>query len=400
MLTNRDIIVFSDDWGRHPSSCQHIVNCLLPYNRVLWVNTIGMRSPQLTLYDVKRSIEVVVNWFASPCDNVQSSLPTNLKVVSPAMIPFNGFPGIRRINRMTVKRTIKKLLAELAMNAPIVITTFPCTCDFVGEFGESVHVYYCVDDFVNWPGVNHRLISSMEDELIARSDLVLASADVLCEAKERNGIRPVLLAHGVDFDHFYAGMTSAECPERLRNVPGPIIGFFGALSAWLDYDLLVDLATQRPSWSFVFIGPIDTDVSMLADISNIHLVGKVSYDMLPVYAACFTVGIIPFKVNELTKSVNPLKLMEYLSLGIPVVSTYMPEVAKYAEIVAVARNHQEFLAFIDNILERDTEDHKRKRLETARAHSWSAVAEKFSSLVIEIEAAAKANPLAVGGRPR
>jgi glycosyltransferase involved in cell wall biosynthesis len=353
-----------------------------------------MRSPRLTRYDIKRSFEVAAGWFTSSEGNERAPLPANLTVVSPLMIPFNGMPAVRSINRLSVKRTVTSRLTELQMHDPLIITTFPCTCDFVGDFGERLHIYYCVDDFVSWPGVDRRLIAAMEDALIARSDLVLASAEALCLAKERNGKRPALLAHGVDFEHFHAALSCGDRPKRMRTIPGPIIGFFGALSAWLDYELLVMIARQRPDWSLVFIGPVDTDISILAGIPNIHLLGKVAYDDLPAYAACFDVGIIPFKANELTRSVNPLKLMEYLSLGIPVVSSYMPEVAKYAEIVSIAHHQEEFLAAIARSLDQDTAEQRQKRLQTARAHSWSAVAERFSALVMDAAGLAAARKMA------
>ena len=385
MLINRDIIVFSDDWGRHPSSCQHLVRKLLPTNRVAWVNTIGMRSPKINLYDIKRICEVLSYWFASAPEPEDSQLPINLTVVSPIIIPYYGFPFVRSLNRFSVRRVIRSIMADQRITNPVVVTTFPCTCDYVGAFDESLHIYYCVDDFVNWPGVALPLIRSMEDKLIQQSDLVMATAEALCDEKERDGKRPLLLAHGVDFDHFHTALETIDRPLEFQNIPRPIIGYFGAISAWLDFDLIVSLATNRPAWSFVFIGPVDTNISALSGIPNIHLLGKIPYDQLPRYAACFDVGIIPFQVNDLTRSVNPLKLFEYLSLGLPVVSSYMPEVSKYADIVYIASDRREFLTCLDAAVEQDSIERRMQRIESARNHSWNSVAERFSALVYEAE---------------
>ncbi|NTV50340.1 MAG: glycosyltransferase family 1 protein [Geobacteraceae bacterium] len=383
MITNRVIVVFSDDWGRHPSSCQHLVSQLLPTNRIVWVNTIGMRSPQISLYDIKRCFEIIISWLLPSQKHEQVQLPQDLNVISPIIIPYNGLSIVRKFNRFSVRKKICSIMKEYGMADPIVITTFPCTCDYVGMFNETIHVYYCVDDFVNWPGVDLSLISSMEDDLIKKSNVVFATAEALCDAKTRNGKRPLLLAHGVDFNHFNSAVGVKERPDEFLKITWPIIGFFGALSAWLDYELIVKLAVERPEWSFVFIGPVDSDISALNGVTNIHLLGKIPYQQLPRYAACFDVGIIPFQVNELTKSVNPLKLLEYLSLGLPVVSSFMPEVVKYAEYIDIPRSLNEFLECIDNAIDCDSEELRNKRIEFARNHSWSSVAERFSSTLLE-----------------
>jgi len=385
MLTDRNIVVFSDDWGRHPSSCQHLIKQLLPHNRIVWVNTIGMRSPRLSLHDVTRSIQVLASWLTRPPETELEVTSNNLTVISPIIIPYNQLPLVRGCNRLSVKRKLLKLMAEKGMSDPIVITTFPCTCDYVGAFGESIHIYYCVDDFINWPEVKYKLIRDMEQILLNSCDLVLATSDELCNAKSIPGKKPLLLSHGVDFDRFNAFADAVERPEVLSKISKPVIGFFGALSAWLNYDLIAALATARPEWSFVFIGPADTDISRISNYANIHLIGKVPYEQLPRYAACFDVGIIPFQVNELTRSVNPLKLLEYLSLGIPVVSTYMPDVAKFSDVVTIAHSTQDFLTALDGALEDDTQELRQKRIEKARSNSWQSVAERFSQLVMAAE---------------
>lgn len=387
MLANRNIVVFSDDWGRHPSSCQHLMRQLLPDNRVIWVNTIGMRSPRMSLSDFSRSAQIIANWISKKAKIDESeNYSDNLTVISPIIIPYNHLPIVRWFNRFSVKRSLLHVMAEHGVVSPIVITTFPCTCDYVGVLEESIHIYYCVDDFVNWPDVNYSLISEMELTLLDRCDLVLATSVELCNAKARSGKKPFLLAHGVDFARFNAFSDTTEgIPEELTGISKPVIGFFGAMSAWLDYDLIFFLAAARPEWSFVFIGPVDSDISRISGCSNIYLIGKVQYELLPKYAACFDVGIIPFLVNDLTRSVNPLKLLEYLSLGIPVVSTYMPEVDRYSDVVAIARTPQDFLSALETSLACDTSELRRERIEKAKNNSWQAVAERFSRLVTDSE---------------
>lgn len=375
MIASRDFIIFSDDWGRHPFSCQHIMKHFLTHNRLLWVNTIGMRNPQLTVYDFKRSIEKVSGWFGSH-ETSRTLLPEKLTVISPVMTPYNNISFVRAINRQTVIRTVKQTLATLHICDPVVITTLPNAADYVGELGEVLSVYYCVDDFTHWPGVDGALITRMEDLLLHKVDFVCASSEDLCRKKTRNDASPMLLAHGVDFDHFQVETGGAK-----QLFPGPVIGFFGAISSWLDFDLLASLARIRPDLSFVFVGPVDTDVTSLESLPNVHLTGRVSYQGLPAVAAGFDAALIPFQLNEMTRSVNPLKLMEYLACGLPVISSPLPEVSKFAGTVYIADSAEAFAKAIDLALAEDSPDRQQKRREIARQHSWESVAETLSAAI-------------------
>lgn len=380
MLTDRDWIVFSDDWGRNPSSCQHIVRRLLRRNRVLWAETIGMRAPAPTLRDARRAIEKLASW-ALPARGGAGEKETGLAVVSPKSLPYNHVPLVRRLNAAIMRRDVLRAARRLGMARPIVVTTFPNTADLVGALGESLHVYYCVDDFTRWPGVRGEVIARMEDDLLRRCDLVLATSEALVEGKRRAGVEPYLLEHGVDYEHFAAARvteetSSAPSPERT-----PVVGFFGCLSPWLDYELIVRAASLRPGWKFVFVGPADTDVSALAALPNVRLVGPVPYERLPEQAAAFDAAIIPFRVDDLTRSVNPVKLLEYLACGLPVVSTWMPAVERLGDAVAIARGSEEFVARLDEALRGDSPERRRARREIARLRSWTVVAERFSELV-------------------
>ncbi len=379
MIKDYSFVVFSDDWGRHPFSCMHIMKHFLPQNRILWVNTIGMRSPRPTFYDFRRSVEKIASWFGRSTS--REELPGNLRVISPLMIPFNTIASPRAFNRASVIRTVRKEIDRLGFDKPILLTTLPNAADYIGAFKEVMGIYYCVDDFTEWPGVNKNLITLMEEKLLNDCDLILASAEELCVKKERKGKRPVFLPHGVDFEHFNSGLRERAKPEYMMKIPKPIVGFFGAVSPWLNFDLIMDVAARRSDWSFVFIGPIDADISKLNKLENLYFIGKVSYEDLPSYAGAFDVAIIPFLVNSLTRSVNPLKLLEYLACGLPVVSTDLPEIRKYSEVVYIADGPKSFLSYIEKALSEDSKELRQKRIEIARNRSWSSIAEKFSTCI-------------------
>lgn len=377
-MAERDYIVFSDEWGRHPSSCEHIIRQLLPENRVIWVNTIGMRTPGLTFYDMRRSIEKMAAWMR-PHKEERGVVPENLHLVEPVMLPFNNIPAIREMNRISVERAVQKVMRRQAVNSPVVVASVTNAADYVTLFDAAAILYYCVDEYLEWPGVDRKLTAGMEERLLAVSNLVLATSDDLCRKKTRGDKIPLFLPHGVEVEHF--ARACAGRSELYEGIGGPVIGFFGAISAWLDFALIRGVAEARPDWTLLFIGPVDTDIAALEGVPNIRLTGKVPYSDLPRHAAGFDASIIPFAINELTVSVNPLKLLEYLACGLPVVSTDMPEVRKFGDDVAIAGDVPSFVSALERALAENSLQLRQQRQETAARYSWRSIAEDFSICV-------------------
>lgn len=374
MIEGRDFVVFSDDWGRCPSSCQHIFKRILSQNRVLWVDTIGLRSPQISIYDLRRSVEKVSGWFRKNEKINDRDIATNLTVISPIIIPYNHFCFIREFNKKFTSYQVKNMIKKIGLNNPVMVTTFPNAVDYMQSCDASLRIYYCVDDFVHWPGVRSNLVSQMEDELLAGSDIVFGTSQYLCDVKKRKGVDPIFLPHGVDVSHFN---TENHNRHRLSDILSPRIGFFGAISEWVDLELVSYIAQSHPDWSIVMIGGHDTDVSLLQAHKNIFLPGSVPYSVLPDYAAGFDVGIIPFFVNDLTQSVNPIKLLEYLACGLPIVSTDMPEVRRFSEHVHIAYDHNDFVRCIETALHETTPELVRSRKRIAAGYSWESIANQF-----------------------
>ncbi|MDH3997988.1 MAG: glycosyltransferase [Desulfuromonadales bacterium] len=378
MIQNRDFIVFSDDWGRYPFSCQHIMQKFLPNNRLLWVNTIGMRNPTLSFRDLKRSVEKLGSWLSKDASS-NETLPQNLHIVNPHMLPFSNIAAVRRFNKSSVVRSVSERASALGFSNPIVVTTLPITADYIGALNEKLSIYYCVDDYAEMPGNNPGLMQQLEQKLLQKVDVVCASAASLVEKTSTEKHQPLLLAHGVDTEHF----CCQNLDDDTRSTHTPTIGFFGAISPWLDLELLEQLAAKRSDWRFVLIGPADADISRLQQLPNVVFPGKTDYAELPGAAAEFDVALIPFKVNTLTLSVNPLKMMEYLALGLPVVSTPLPEVEKHSDLVFMAKDAAEFEQQIEQALANDSEALRRQRIDRAGQYSWRAVAERFSAFIEE-----------------
>jgi glycosyltransferase involved in cell wall biosynthesis len=108
-----------------------------------------------------------------------------------------------------------------------------------------------------------------------------------------------------------------------------------------------------------------------------HFIGPVNYEYLPAYAAHFDVGLIPFKINKLTVAVNPLKLMEYFAVGLPVVSTPLPEVLKYQSLVNIGSDKSSFALAIKQALAQRDQASRESRQRVARSMSWQAKAQEL-----------------------
>jgi glycosyltransferase involved in cell wall biosynthesis len=243
----------------------------------------------------------------------------------------------------------------------------------VGTLGESLSVYYCTDEWSQFRGVDRDATVAMEQRLLRKVDLCFATSPTLVASKSASGADVRLASHGVDRDHFARALDDdLALPPEIAHVQGPVVGFFGLLEDWIDHELAAWCADQRPDWTFVFIGKAKVDVSALAARKNVVLVDRRPYESLPAYCKRFTVALCHFKQNELTLHVNPIKLREYASAGVPVVATDIPGCHGYPEWCTVARDRASFLAALDHWVATDTPDGRRARSASMRSETWEA----------------------------
>jgi glycosyltransferase involved in cell wall biosynthesis len=242
--------------------------------------------------------------------------------------------------------------------------------ELLGHLGERLVVYYVADDYLALPGIYRRYVGELERALLDRADVIFATSEVLCDAKEGRRGRPVLLPHGVDLAH-WTPRVAAEPPPELAALPCPRIGFFGFLAPWVDDRLMVSVARAFPHASVVLIGPAWAGVRAPA-APNITWLGPRSYAELPQYAEHFDVALLPFRRDRLVSAVNPLKLLEYLALGLPVVSTPMALPPALARLVYVAADTETFVGLVLQALRDDTAHERSRRRAAAAGESWVA----------------------------
>jgi glycosyltransferase involved in cell wall biosynthesis len=178
-------------------------------------------------------------------------------------------------------------------------------------------------------------------------------------------------------------VASAPRPKQLRAMDGPIIGYVGNLSARIDLALLEAIARARPLWQFVFVGSAHFDQSILRldALPNVHFVGVKPYEEAQRFVSHFDVALIPHVVNDMTRSMNPLKAYVYVAAGVPVVSTpiaNLDELVALGDLVTVAEGPEAFIAAIEAAL---TSGKRAPDRELLRTCSWPARVDAVMRLI-------------------
>jgi glycosyltransferase involved in cell wall biosynthesis len=378
------IVVFGDDWDRHVSTMQHVFRHIMPDYPVVWVNAIGHRKPSLNLPDLRRAAGKVwagARGGTSQPDPGPAGGGVPRVIIEPRVLPWHDVGPVHALNTQVLIRAVRRALGALGgARPPVLVTGSPPAVGVVGRLGEAASLYFCMDDFLHLPGVSVDMIAPLERRLLKVVDAVVATAASLTQSKRPASGVAHHLPQGVNYAHF---ATPQPEPDDLRHVPRPRIGFAGALSACVDQELVARVADTYRDCSVVLVGPIVREVVDGARLArpNIHLLGERSYRALPAYVQSFDVGIIPYVLNDWTRAVDPLKLLEYLAAGLPVVCSAIPEAGKYATAITIAADHDRFVGAIGSALTGDRARVRSHAQAVARQHTWQRRADELLRII-------------------
>lgn len=220
---------------------------------------------------------------------------------------------------------------------------------------------------------------------------IVATATKLYDSVKsiNNEVNVELITNGVDYEHFKA--RKMEIPQDLQEVKKEgdiLIGYYGALASWFDYELLRKLANASKKYKIVLIG-LDYDKTLgeskILELENVHYLGKKEYKDLPQYLNNFDICIIPFLINEITLSTSPVKAFEYMAAKKPIITTDLPECRKYQSIL-IGKTHEEFLEKV-SLLEEKIKDKEYLSIldKEARENTWENKFKKLIELIISGE---------------
>lgn len=222
---------------------------------------------------------------------------------------------------------------------------------------------------------------------------VIVTADKLEEdvIEKRGKEKMAFSCNGVDFEHFSKIDINFKFDkdfEKILNMNKPIIGYYGALASWMDYELVEYLATSKPNYNIVFFGVKYDDSlekSKILNCENVFFLGKRDYEVLKNYANKFDVCMIPFKINDITKATSPVKLFEYMALGKPIVTTAMNECKKYNSVM-IANNKEEFVNLVEEALnKRNNEEYLNILYKDAKENTWNKKANIIVNMLNKYE---------------
>jgi glycosyltransferase involved in cell wall biosynthesis len=307
-------------------------------------------------------------------------------VLSPLVLPFHSVALARTINARLLPSLVRRAARRVGLERPILWSYVPQAEVLIEPLDASVVIYHCVDDLGAVEGIDAANVRAAEARFAARADLVLASAPSLVERMRSHSDNVLFVPNVADTQLFATALEPGPVDARVDALPAPRIVFTGAVvESKLDFGLLEELARQRPDWSLALVGPVgpgdpSTDVSALEAVPNVHLLGPRRYSELPAVLRGADVGIIPYAVNDITRSVFPMKVYEYLAAGLPVVATPLPALA-HVEGVTVAGGATAMAERIDTALADDDEARRRARSDLAASHSWEVRIAELSAAV-------------------
>lgn len=321
-----------------------------------------------------------------------------VKAITPKLVlPINwASPGklynkLSQINNSTLAQSIQDALAEDGIREFIFWNSFNPTYlyDPKALLKPTFTVYHSRDAIGAINEFTRKHGQYLEILAIQNADLAIATSQSLSDdLSEFSGKKVHLFPNGGDTDLFKKAWTeSATVPQDLVKIPKPMIGYTGNVCQRIDYELLKSLAESHPDKSIVLVGPREDKQHTSIDldsITNIYFTGPKKIDQLPEYLRWFDCVIIPFKCNELTRSIYPLKINEYLAAGKSVITTsFSPDIQSFKDVIRVANSKEEFIAMIEAALTDNSALLNELRYKKTEENSWSHRVELFWQLAFD-----------------
>jgi teichuronic acid biosynthesis glycosyltransferase TuaH len=403
LITGRDIVVV----GQQPwdtalgSNCKDIAREFSRHNRVLYVNSPLDRNTVLR-HRHEPAVQARLAVQRGEASALQAVAP-NLWVLSPGAVlesinwlPVGWLHGqANKLNNKRFAQAIRSGLKQLNFQDFVLFNDNDIFRSFHLKelLAPEVSVYYS-RDFVVAGGYWRKHGLKLEPALIAKSDVCVANSSYLADYCRL--YNPQSHDVGQGCDALAEAPAGALAPADVRQLPGPVVGYVGALtSARLDLEVLRYLSAQRPQWSIVLVGPED-DVFKASDLHsrpNVHFLGAKPTAELAAYVQAFDVCLNPQVVNLLTVGNYPRKIDEYLALGKPVVATRTEAMRSFEQHTYLAESKEDYLTLIEQALAEDGPSRQQQRRAFAATHTWeNSVARIYAAIAAHYAERATGRP--------
>lgn len=362
-----DIICFSHiRWDFVYQRPQHLLNRFAVNNRVFIIEEPIFEISSADYYEIIRQDEEsniwVVTLHTSPNDSI---LKTNIALAD-------------LLNSMIHAHSVKNYISWYYT---------PMALPYSEHLSPIITIYDCMDELSAFkfapPG-----LKQWEQKLLSQADLVFTGGYSLYNEKKHlhHNIHP--FPSSVDHAHFMQARMLREEPIDQASIPHPRFGFYGVIDERFHLALIDELATLRPEWHFVLIGPIaKIDAAALPQKPNIHYPGRKEYKDLPRYLAGWDIAILPFELNDSTRFISPTKTPEYLAGGKPVISTSITDVVNpYGKkgLVHIADNAEQFIKAAESIFDMTNKEEWLEHVDAFLSTiSWNKTWAQMSELIKE-----------------
>jgi UDP-galactopyranose mutase len=307
-----------------------------------------------------------------------------LEVRPITLVNGERFAPIRALNQFHLARALNRPLPPGAAGPRILWLYNPHEAHLAERVPHDLLIYDIMDEYQGFPWSPPR-VAEEERELLGRADWVFAGTQALFDAKGpmADGRMECILS-GVETELFSSPKPNLRVEDELRALRGrhpKLIGYAGMIDLRVDQPLLLQAARAFPNWGFILIGPVAANVNALTERPNIHLVGQREYSDLPAYYHGWDAAMLPFVENQLTRHINPTKMLEYAAAGIPIISRALPDVVQYYSGGAwLYRDPEEFVSHL-RAVDAATPETLETRLAIARRwaldRGWDAISKRM-----------------------
>jgi len=392
MLKGKKILCISHTtWeGEYTKSTVQLLSLLARNNDVIFIEY--PRTIKDLIYGVLGKIKAPVKQMlgiSKRMTTIQSTRNSYIThVIAPPMLPtdFTSNPWIYKIvssfNFIIYKRLLKKIAKKISLENLILITAYNPRFGLgvMGYLKEYAHIYYCYDGM----DLNTHHLSQLaaDEELCKRADAVITTSDYLRKGKIKYNPNTYVVKNGVDLSIFK--QVRKTCNQGIQK--RKIVGYVGSLDFRFDIDLIAYAATKLPDVIFEFTGHVSFPkiIASLNQFDNIRFKPPIAAHEVPNYLIRFDIGIVPYQLLEVNKNIYPLKINEYLAVGLPVVMTCFAELPEFDGFVEVSKTKDEFVSILKEQMEHCNKDKIQKRIAFANQNSWEQRAISFGNIIQSI----------------
>jgi glycosyltransferase involved in cell wall biosynthesis len=386
MIKGRNIICISyTTWeGEYTKSTVKLLSLLALNNNVVFIE-----YPR-TIKDLSKGIfgneKIPVSrmlGFEKRVKTIVADTGAKIKhVVMPAVLPTASIKNESLLTRLynwntnIYKKELLKIQKQYNLQNPIVITAFNPVYGLalIGELNEDKNIYYCYDGMdLNR---NNQETINREKEFCKLVDGIITTSDYLNDEKKQLNSKSYVVKNGVDYELFKPFSRTTVNQNKVKKV-----GYTGSLDYRFDIELVEYAVQELPDVIFEFTGGVLNQkvVDSLSKYKNVVFNSAVHASIVPQIVSKFDVGIIPYVKSEINKNIYPLKINEYLAIGVPVIMTQFAVLNDFKNIASVTNTKEEFVKQIKYQINNDSENLIKERIDFAKSNSWDKRVELFSS---------------------